>query len=123
VTVGKPVLVAAALVAVELVAPAYGVSADVPFRGTLVGTAATPGRVTLTRRGRPVASLTTGRYTILVTDTAPRSGFVLARPNGTEIVVTTMAFVGKRSVTLKLTPGRWSFHGALGALHDLTVVP
>jgi hypothetical protein len=115
-------LVAAFVTVAIMVVPAHGASAEVPFRGTLVGTAGTLGHITLSRGGKPVRSLRAGRYKIVVTDTAPRSGFVLARPNGTEIVVTGLAFVGTRSTTLVLTPGRWSYHGTLGALHDFDVV-
>lgn len=97
-------------------------SASAPFRGTLVGTAGTLGRVTLSRRGRPVVSLKSGRYMIVINDSVSHSGFVMERPNGTEIVVTSWAFVGKRTTTLALTPGRWSFHGAVGDLHYFTVV-
>ena len=99
-----------------------GDSTSVPFRGTLVGTADTLGRVTLTRNGKPVRSVKSGRYKIVVTDTVPHSGFIMQRPNSSEIVVTSWEFVGTRRTTLKLTPGRWGFHGAVGVLHQLTVV-
>ena len=97
-------------------------STSLPFRGTLVGTADTLGRVTLTRGGKPVRSLKSGRYKIAVTDTVADSGFIMQRPNFTEIVVTSWEFVGTRTTTLRLTPGRWAFHGAVGDLHQLTVI-
>ena len=110
------------LAALIAVAPALGASTNAPYRGTLVGTAGTLGRVTLSRQGKPVVSLKSGRYTIVINDSVAHSGFVMQRPNGTEIVVTSWAFVGKRARTLALTPGRWSFHGAVGDLHQFTVV-
>jgi hypothetical protein len=101
-----------------------GVGSDiVPFRGTLHGTADTLGRVTLARNGKRVSSLKAGRYKLVVVDKASRSGFILDRPNLATITVTTSPFVGTRTKTVTLTPGGWSFHGAVGALHDFTVVP
>jgi hypothetical protein len=107
--------------ALVTVAPASGASTGAPFRGTLLGTAGTLGRVTLSRQGKPVVSLKSGRYRIVIDDSVSHSGFVLERPNGAEIVVTSWAFVGKRTTTLTLTPGRWAFHGAVGDLHQFTV--
>jgi hypothetical protein len=103
-------------------APAVGEPGAVPLRGALIGTAGTLGRVTLSHNGKHVVSLKSGRYKITIADTTDGSGFVMERPNGTEIVVTSVPFVGKRTKTLALTPGRWSFHGAVGALHQFTVV-
>jgi hypothetical protein len=112
-------LVAPAVV-LALVAPLCA-SAASPIRGTLNGTADTLGRVTLTHNGKRVSSLKAGRYTVAVVDKAPRSGFIFDRPNFTTITVTSSPFVGKRTTTVTLTPGSWSFHGAVGALHTFTV--
>jgi hypothetical protein len=124
-----------ALVAVLGVQPGYpatsdgdstgsrvGGSALAPLRGTLAGAATTLGRVTLTHKGKRVSSLKAGRYKLVVVDNAPHSGFILDRPNFTSITVTSTPFVGKRTTTVALTPGSWSFHGAVGALHEFTVV-
>jgi hypothetical protein len=116
-------LLVGVLATVVAAAPAFGGSAgSAPFRGTLVGTAGTLGRVTLSRHGRPVVSLKSGRYKVVIDDTTDGSGFVMERPNGAEIVVTSVAFVGKRTKLVTLTPGRWGFHGAVGAFHQFNVV-
>jgi hypothetical protein len=92
------------------------------LRGTLLGTADTLGRVTLTHKGKPVSTLKAGRYKVVVTDKAPQSGFIFDRPNFTTITVTSSPFVGKGTKTVTLTPGGWSYRGSVGALHDFTVV-
>jgi hypothetical protein len=93
-----------------------------PFRGALHGTADTLGRVTLSFEGKRATRLRAGRYTIVVVDRASRSGFILNRPNFTQVVVTTSPFVGRRTRTVALTPGSWSYQGAVGGLHGFTVV-
>ena len=115
-------LAAIALTSGVLSAKASGGRDDAPLRGTLRATADTLGRVTLRRAGKPVSSVRAGRYSIVVVDTAARSGFIFDRPDFTQIIVTSSAFVGTRTVTVTLTPGSWSYQGAVGALHDFTVV-
>ena len=92
------------------------------MRGTLRATADSLGRVTLSRDGRPVKSLRAGRYSLVVVDREAHSGFILNRPDFTQIVVTSDRFVGTRIRTVTLTPGSWSYQGEVGALHDFTVV-
>jgi hypothetical protein len=92
------------------------------FRGTLVGSASALGEVTLTRNGRTVSSLKSGRYRFVVTDSTSHSGFLLDRPNGTTTEVTGSSFVGKRTVTLTLKPGHWAYRGVVGRIHAFTVV-
>src|SRR6476659_8712601 len=92
--VGTRVWLAGALAMLIGATPALGGSSGVPFRGALVGTASTLGRVTLRRNGIRVVSLKFGQYRIVVDDATPHSGFVFERPNGTEIVVTSTPFVG-----------------------------
>ncbi len=122
IAVGMVALAALAAMAGAAVPSAESNGQAAPLRGTLRGTADTLGRVTLTHRGKGVSSLTAGRYELVVVDKAPRSGFILDRPNFTTITVTSSPFVGTRTTTVMLTPGGWSFHGAVGALHDFTVV-
>jgi hypothetical protein len=116
-----PALLVGVLATLIGAAPAGGAPDALPHRGTLTGTAGTLGRVTLSRHGKPVVSLKSGRYKIAVVDTTDGSGFVLERPNLTQIVVTSVPFVGKRARTVALTPGRWSYRGAVGAIHEFTV--
>jgi hypothetical protein len=112
----------AALAAAVGAAGSWANRAGPPLRGTLNATADTLGRVTLSRGGKPVKSIRAGRYKIVVIDRAAHSGFILDRPDFTQIVVTSSPFVGTRTMTVTLTPGSWSFQGAVGVLHDFTVV-
>jgi hypothetical protein len=108
---------------VGVAAPAPWASHDAtPLRGTLRATTDTLGRVTLRLGGKPVRSLRAGSFRIVVVDRTNHSGFILDRPDLTQIIVTSSPFVGTRTVTVTLTPGTWSYQGAVGALHDFTVV-
>jgi hypothetical protein len=93
-----------------------------PFRGTLVGTAGALGEVTPSRNGKTVSSLRSGQYRLVVEDATSHSGFLLDRPNGTTIEVTSSPFVGKRTVTLTLRRGHWAYRGVVGRIHEFTVV-
>jgi hypothetical protein len=88
-------------------------SEAVPFRGTLVASV-NAGRVTLTRNGKSVSSrsIRSGHYKIAVSDETPKAGFVLARFHKAPQEITSVAFVGARSATVSLTPGRWFFYSA-----------
>jgi hypothetical protein len=115
-------VVVSALASVGVGVPSAGSGVHAaPVRGTLLGSAETLGRVTLTHKGKAVSSLKAGRYRIVVADKAPNSGLILDRPNFTSIRVTSSPFVGTRTMIVTLTPGGWSYHGAVGELHDFTV--
>ena len=79
-------------------------SAVVPFRGSLTGSVGVAG-VALKVRG----SLRTGRYRIVVSDTSSTRGFTLQRLHDRADVLTGARFVGRRTVTLDLGPGRWFY--------------
>jgi hypothetical protein len=88
-------------------------------RGTLAGTVTPSGRVTIAYKGKSVSRLQAGRYTVTVIDKSPSNGFVVKGAHKSAMV-TGSPFVGKRSVTLDLTRGRWSF-GTSTAKSALTV--
>jgi hypothetical protein len=88
-------------------------SALLPSRGTLGGVVAA-GRLSLSFKGKAVAKLKVGKYTLTVDDETAKSGFQLQRLRATPIIVTSAAFVGKRSVTVTLKFGRWWFSSAGG---------
>jgi hypothetical protein len=79
------------------------------LRGSLAGTVSPAGAPTLTRSGKPVTILKTGRYTFVIHDRSPKTGFVVQPPHGHATTVTGGAFVGTKRVTLTLTRGQWSF--------------
>jgi hypothetical protein len=79
------------------------------LRGTLAGSVSAQGAPSLTRSGKPVTILESGRYTFVVQDHSPKTGFVVEPPAGRALTVTGAAFVGTKRVTLTLTRGQWSF--------------
>ena len=80
------------------------------MRGTLVGVVSAAGKLSLTDKGKAVASLESGRYTVNVTDQSAKSGFNLQQSKKDATVVTGIAFVGKKTVTLDFKPGQWIFY-------------
>jgi hypothetical protein len=85
-------------------------SGVLPFRGTLNGTVAASGRLTISFKGKSVASLKAGQYTIRVTDKSSTQGLLLQKVKHTATVsVSGLAFVGTRSKTLPLSAGKWFF--------------
>ena len=84
--------------------------ASAPFRGTLTGLVSAAGELSLTDKGKPVRSLTAGRYTFAVTDKSRKSSFTLQEVRAGATTVTAASFVGKRSVTVNLKAGQWFFY-------------
>jgi plastocyanin len=109
-------LVATAAIAVAslaLAAPAFAKPAATPLAGT-VG----PGfSITLAKAGKKVTSLKAGSYAITVSDKASIHDFHLLGP-GVNKVITTVPFVGKKSVTVTLKKGTYTYqcdpHAASG---------
>ncbi len=81
----------------------------VPFRGTLTGGVSAAGKLTLAFQGKSVTTLMPGRYKIAVTDRSSTNGFMLQRSAHKSLSVTSAAFTGKRSGSVDLTAGKWSF--------------
>jgi hypothetical protein len=83
------------------------------YRGSLVAAVSAAGALSLDRGGRPVRSgaLKAGRYTIALADRNSKVGFRLEKvdPPKRTLVLTSAAFVGKRSVTVRLDAGGWTF--------------
>jgi plastocyanin len=109
-------LVATAAIAVAslaLAAPAVAKPAATPLAGT-VGPGFT---ITLAKAGKKVTSLKAGSYAITVSDKANIHDFHLLGP-GVNKVITTVPFVGKKSVTVTLKKGTYTYqcdpHAARG---------
>jgi plastocyanin len=109
-------LVATAAIAVAslaLAAPAFAKPAATPLAGT-VGPGFT---ITLAKAGKKVTSLKAGSYAITVSDKANIHDFHLLGP-GVNKVITTVPFVGKKSVTVTLKKGTYTYqcdpHAARG---------
>jgi plastocyanin len=101
---------ALAVASLGLAAPAF---AATPLAGT-VGPGFT---ITLDKSGKKVSTLTPGSYTIKVADKANVHDFHLFGP-GVNKVITTVPFVGTKSVTVTLKKGTYTYqcdpHAAAG---------
>jgi hypothetical protein len=92
-------------------------------KGTVTGTLGSNGALTLELSGKAVSKLATGRYTFTITDKDTKAGFTIIGPKSTVATnVTGAKYVGKRSKTLRLTPGRWTYYSSgLRQVHYLVV--
>lgn len=86
----------------------------VPHRGSLAGSVSATGKLALGFKGKAVGSLKSGGYTITIIDHSQKNGFTLKRVAKVATPLTRGPFVGKRTVTLNLTPGQWSFYSPGG---------
>lgn len=89
-------------------------SAVLPFRGTLAAAVNPTGQLTLAFKGKSVTSLKAGRYTIAVSDRSSTNGFVVQKLRHAAVNVTGLSFVGRHSVSLMLTAGKWLVMPRLG---------
>jgi hypothetical protein len=97
-------------------------SGVVPFRGALDAIVFKGGKLSLSRNGKAVASLKTGRWTFAVDDESKAAGFTVKSLRGKPVSVTSAAFVGSHSVTVLLKPGRWFFFTSGGKQTTFFVV-
>ena len=95
-------LVISVLVALTVAAPAWG--KPTPLAGT-VGPGFT---ISLKKAGTRVTTVKRGSYTITVADRSDFHNFRLRGP-GINRAITGVSFVGRKSVTVTLRPGRYTF--------------
>jgi len=89
--------------------------------GTLNATVS-GGKPALTTQGKTVSRLKAGRYTWTITDRDPKAGFMILAPTSkAPTSLSGVTFVGKRSVAIKLTAGRWTYYTNLGTVHYFRV--
>jgi plastocyanin len=98
---------ATAAAALLLVATSSGGSAAAPTLRGAVGPGFT---IKLTKAGKVVQSIKAGTYKLVVDDRSSAHNFVLERQGGTERQITSVSFVGTKTVTVKLTRGVWKFY-------------
>jgi plastocyanin len=103
------VIGAAAALTVGAAANALGQSTSTP---TLKGTVGPALTISLTKGGKKLTKLKAGTYKVTVTDKASAHNFTLERETKPKIEyhVTTTAFTGTRTMTVKLKPGNWKFY-------------
>jgi hypothetical protein len=92
------------------------------LRGTLVAAIDSAGKPSLSVNGKRVSSLKSGRYKLTIEDRTAKRGFTIAPLHKPSVAVTSASFVGRRTVTLTLTAGRWLFYSSTAAKHDFVVV-
>lgn len=81
--------------------------------GTLRGTVGPGFSISLTQNGQRVRSLPAGTYTLVVADRASIHNFVLEKAHGAfEKAVTSVAFTGTKTITIKLAKGKWEVYCA-----------
>jgi hypothetical protein len=98
---------AAAAAALLLVAVGSGANNAAP---TLRGTVGPGFTIKLTKSGKVVKALRAGTYRLTVADRSAQHNFVLERERGAERVVTSVPFVGTKTITVRLTRGVWKFY-------------
>jgi hypothetical protein len=90
--------------------------------GTLNGGVDTKGKLTLTLKGKKVASVKTGRYKVTVLDETSSNGFTLQTAGSKATEITSKPYVGRKTVTLVLKPGQWTFFSPSGKKTAFVVV-
>jgi plastocyanin len=95
--------------AVGAAALATATSASSMTTPKLIGTVGPGFTITLKKAGKPVKTLRHGKYTFVVSDKASIHNFVLEGP-GVERDITTVPFVGKKTVTITLRKGRYKYY-------------
>jgi plastocyanin len=103
----------AAVAALALIAAA--VAAAKPSAKTLNGTVGPGFTISLKQNGKSVKHLAPGTYTFKIADKANIHSFVVEKEKGSpkfEKELTSVSFVGSKTVTVKLTKGSYSFYCA-----------
>ena len=92
------------------------------FAGTLGGTVGHDGKLALTNAGKAISSLKAGRYRFTISDLDSKLGFKLLGPTWkAPASLTGVTFVGKRSVAVQLTAGKWTYYTNLGTIRFFRV--
>jgi hypothetical protein len=92
------------------------------LRGTLHAAVTAGGIPTLTSNGKTVSHVKPGRYKLEIVDEDAKAGFVVLGPTArAPVVLTKPAFRGKRTVTVALTSGRWTYYTSLRTVRSFRV--
>jgi hypothetical protein len=89
-------------------------SGSTKLLGTLVGTVNSAGKLTLSFKGKAVAQLASGKYTVTVTDKSSKAGFVI-QTGSHKTTVTSPGFMGKKSVAVTLAKGQCLYFAKAGS--------
>ncbi len=109
--VGKA-LVLACIGAIGVAAAFSGTAGARSSVTVLRGTVGPGFTINLTRNGRKVTRLAPGLYRLIVSDRSSIHDFKLEKSRGGafERVVTSVPFQGTKTITVRLTTGRWEYY-------------
>jgi hypothetical protein len=96
-------------------------SARRPVLGTVNAMIGKSGKLSLTKQGKSVLTLKTGKYKFVVTDQTTKGGFVIEPVEGHPKNLSSTKFVGKLSKGEVLKPGRWMYHSGSGRTYYFLV--
>ena len=85
------------------------VGSGVAIKATLAAMLNPKGSLSLTLKGKTVSKLAAGRYKFAITDRDPKGSVIIVSPKKTATNLTGVKFVGKKTATIKLTAGRWTY--------------
>jgi hypothetical protein len=87
------------------------------FLGTLSVSLSPKGAIVLTKGGKRVTSLRRGSYTLVLSDGSKKTGLTVAQISGGHFraAFTSPAFVGRKTSSITLLPGRWKVYSPGGA--------
>jgi hypothetical protein len=81
----------------------------------LSGAVSPKGAVSLLNRGHAITTLPAGKYRFTILDKDTKGGFSILGPKSTKVsILTGPGYVGRKTVTLNLTTGRWVFYSDVG---------
>lgn len=81
-------------------------------QGSLSGGVSTTGKLTLTFKGKSVSSLKAGKYRIVILDETGKSSFTLQKLGKQAVKLSGLPFVGRKTVTVTLSPGQWMYYSS-----------
>ena len=85
-----------------------------PVIGTIDASLGKNGKLSLTKKGKSVLTLKTGKYKFLVSDLSNKGGFILEPVEGHPKNLSGAKFTGKLTKGEVLKPGRWMYHSGSG---------
>ncbi|HEY3922457.1 MAG TPA: hypothetical protein VGL76_10125 [Gaiellaceae bacterium] len=91
----------------------------VPFRGSLVAMVTPANKATVMSGKKPVTKVKAGRYKVVVEDDSASGGLSVQKVHGKTRTLTSAKFTGKRTVSVTLSAGEWTF---VSAHHETTLV-
>jgi hypothetical protein len=92
-----------------------------PTLGTINAMIGRNGALSMTKKGKSVLTLKTGKYRFIVTDLSAKGGFTVEPVEGKPKSLSSIKFTGKLSKGVLLKPGRWMYHSGSGRTYYFLV--